>query len=168
MQLLEILGKIGFDWRMALANLVNFLIIFYLLKKFAFGPLGRMLKERQAKIEKGLADAEKAATDKIMAQEKYRLTLEEARKEANDIVARAHEQGKTILQQASHEAQEKTAIIMQEAKTRLEKEKTMMEHQIESKVVALSITIAEKILGEKVDDTFDAKFIKQINTIATK
>jgi F0F1-type ATP synthase membrane subunit b/b' len=45
MDILGILGKIGFDWQVALANLVNFLIIFWILKKFAFKPVREILQK---------------------------------------------------------------------------------------------------------------------------
>ena len=59
--MLEILGKIGFDWQVALANLINFFIVFLLLKKFFFKKIKETIRERRNKIEKGLEDAEKAA-----------------------------------------------------------------------------------------------------------
>ncbi|MBU4369492.1 ATP synthase F0 subunit B, partial [Patescibacteria group bacterium] len=59
MDLQRILGNLGFDWRMALANLVNFLIIFFVLKKYAFKPIKEKLEEREKKIKTGLEDAEK-------------------------------------------------------------------------------------------------------------
>ena len=50
----EILGKIGFDWQVALASLVNFLIILFVLKKFAFKPIKKLIQERQNKINEGI------------------------------------------------------------------------------------------------------------------
>ena len=61
----EILSKIGFDYRVALANLVNFLIVLWVLQKFAFPKIQIVLAERQAKIRKGLADAEAAKQAKL-------------------------------------------------------------------------------------------------------
>ena len=83
MNILEILGNIGFDWRIAFANLVNFLIIFYLLKRYAFGPIGRILDERRRKIEEGLEHAREAETNLMMAKE------ERARDEAAQILNKA-------------------------------------------------------------------------------
>ena len=57
--MLEILGNIGFDWPVALANLVNFLIIFFLLHKFVFKPLGKTVEKRKRDIADGLAAADK-------------------------------------------------------------------------------------------------------------
>lgn len=58
--LYEILQKIGFDWQVALANLFNFLLILFLLKKFAFKPVGRLIQDRQDKINEGLQKAKEA------------------------------------------------------------------------------------------------------------
>ena len=83
---MEILAKIGFDWQVALANLVNFLIIFFLLKKFLFGPIAKTLAERKKAISEGLQNAA-LATD----------ALSEAKKEGDKIIAEAKAQANTII-----------------------------------------------------------------------
>ena len=91
MDLQRILGNLGFDWQMALANLVNFLIIFFVLKRYAFKPIKEKLEEREKKIKTGLEDAEKSATEWRMTQQTREKTLFDARKESNEIVGQANE-----------------------------------------------------------------------------
>jgi F0F1-type ATP synthase membrane subunit b/b' len=76
----EILGKIGFDWQVALANLVNFLIIVFLLKKFAFKPIAKIIQDRQNKINEGLENAKKAA-EEAMKNAKSDIDLAAAQSE---------------------------------------------------------------------------------------
>jgi len=162
MDILEILGKIGFDWRMGLANLVNFLIIFWLLKKYAFGPIAKKIKERDQKIQQGLDDATKAASEITMAKENYEKKINEAKREANLIITKASEQGKQLVNQAAQDAQQKAEKIISDAKTVITKEKESMLAQVKEETVDLAVEISEKILKEKLDKSKNESLIKKL------
>ncbi len=162
MDIMEILGKVGFDWRMALANLVNFLIIFWILKRYAFKPIARIIKEREDKIAQGLEDAQKAKSEHQMAQQNYERTMANARKESQDLIAKAHEQGDAMLKKATAETEEKTTKIVNDARALIEKEKKQMSKELEHKTAHIAVQIAQKILGREIDVKGDEKLIKDI------
>lgn len=162
MNLLEILGKIGFDWRMALANLINFLIIFWLLKKFAFGAIKKNLDQRQNKIEEGLENAEKAKTDLLMADEAYKKRIDEAKQNANLIIAKAENAAKETINQASIDAEQRAEKLINDAKTIILKEKEKIKAEIKKETVEVAIAMVEKILSEKIDVDKDKKIIEKI------
>ncbi len=162
MDILEILGKIGFDWRMGLANLVNFLIIFWLLKKYAFGPIAKKIKERDEKIQKGLDDATQAASEITMAKENYEKKINEAKREANLIITKASEQGKELVNQAANDAQGKAEKIISDAKNVIIKEKENMMAQVKEETVELAVEISSKILKEKLDKDKNEALIKKL------
>ena len=162
MDIMEILGKVGFDWRMAVANLVNFLIIFWILKKYAFKPIQKVIKEREDKIAQGLEDATKAQSELQMAQQNYERTLTNARKEAQDIVAKAHEQGDSMLKKATAETEEKTTKIVSDARALIQKEKAQMSKELEHKTAHIAVQIAQKILGREIDIKSDETLIGDI------
>lgn len=68
---------------------VNFLFFLVVIQRFAFGPVSRMLATRRERVEQGLKDAEQARADRENAEQERLATLGEARREANDILARA-------------------------------------------------------------------------------
>jgi F-type H+-transporting ATPase subunit b len=125
--LLEILGKIGFDWQVALANLVNFLIIFFVLKKFAFKPIGKIIKERQEKIQKGLDDAKQAESALSVANSTKEEIIKEAKDEARKIVTNGEVLGKSIVKDAEAKALLEKENILKQARIDAEKEKQNME-----------------------------------------
>jgi F-type H+-transporting ATPase subunit b len=84
--LLEILGKIGFDWRMALFSLLNFLIIYYILKKFFFDMIVKSIDERQKKVKEGVENYEKAKTELGMAENNAKKIIDDAKKDANKLI----------------------------------------------------------------------------------
>ncbi|MBP6925575.1 MAG: ATP synthase F0 subunit B, partial [Candidatus Pacebacteria bacterium] len=95
--ILLILGKIGFDWQVAFANLVNFLIIFFILKHLAFKPLQKVIEKRRAEIQTGLDNAERAKTSLLNAEQEKEVIVMAARQEANDIIATAKTQADALL-----------------------------------------------------------------------
>ena len=64
----ELITKLGIDWKFLIAQIVNFLVLLFVLYKFAYGPILAMLEKRQKKIEKGLKDAEAATKNSKKAK----------------------------------------------------------------------------------------------------
>lgn len=147
--MLEILGTIGFDWRVALANLVSFLIIFWLLKKYAFGPMARIIKERQSKIAEGLDNAGKAEEHLQQAQATAAVTITDAKKEANSIVASATDQGKNIIGEATAQAEIKAKGVLDAANKKIDADREAMQSEVEAHAAEVVVRGIEKILSEE-------------------
>jgi len=118
-----ILTNLGFDWRVALANLVNFLIIVWILKKFAFKPIETAIKNREDKIKKGIEDAERATTEFQMAKQVCDKMISEAKTEANKIIASSQSQSEKIIAEAKVLQDEQTKQIILKAKKLIKQEK---------------------------------------------
>ena len=111
-EILNILGSVGFNWHVALANFFNFLIILFLLNKFFFKKLGKTIEQRHTIIERGLnqaRDAEKA--------------LSSAHTEKETLIASARKEGQAIIAQSETTAKENAAHITEEAALEIEKSK---------------------------------------------
>jgi len=104
-EILNILGSVGFNWHVALANFFNFLIILFLLNKFFFKKIGQTIDTRHLIIERGLnqaRDAEKALAE---AGEEKNAILKEARKERDSIVANGEALARDLALKIEHDAQ---------------------------------------------------------------
>ncbi len=109
-EILNILGSVGFNWHVALANFFNFLIILFLLNKFFFKKIGATISTRQGIIERGLnqaKDAEKALAD---ASDEKKDILKAARKERDSIVANGEALARDLALKIETEANEKIAL----------------------------------------------------------
>lgn len=162
MEILDSLAKIGFDWQVALANFVNFLIIFWLLKRFVFAPMQDKFKERRETIEKGIEDAKIAERERTMAEAKKEKIVEGARGEANTIVADARNKEQEIIEEAKSEAQKEQERIRKEAQKALEREKNDMKESLRHETADLIISSVEKILKEEVDEKKNKELIDSI------
>ena len=161
-KVLEILTNIGFEWRIALANFVNFMIIFWLLNKFIFPSLKKALKNRKEVIEKGVADAQKAETALVMADEEKKKIINEANYRAGDIRSEAEQDRKKIVGDAKGEATKEAEKTIAEAHKKIEISQKESEKEIYEKAVNLVVDATEKILKEKIDEKKGQQIIAEM------
>lgn len=160
--MLEILGKIGFDWQVALANTVNFIIIFFLLKKFAFGPIKKIIEQRQSKIDEGLLNAKKAETELMMAEELRNQKLASAKIEANTIIGDAQKKGDSMLDKSKEEATGLKASILAEGEKQISQKKENMRKDLEREQANLILNGVEKILKETLTEDQQKTYINKV------
>lgn len=158
---MEVLSNIGFDWQVALANFVSFLIIFFILKKWVFGPVAEILERRKALIQEGVETAERSANELASAQEEAQLITKEARKEANEIVAKAKGHGDVLIASAEGKAQEQAQKVLAKAQESIQKEKKDAERELFEKTASLVSLGVAKILNEDVDEARDKTITKR-------
>lgn len=144
----EVLDNIGFDWQVAVANLVNFLIIFWILKKWVFGPVGDVLNKRQETIKQGLSRAKDAEEQFAQAQTDAESAIKQAKAEANTLVAKAQATADGIVNTAAEKAETKAQSILDEAHRKIEKERKDMEQDLSAKTASLVAFGVQKILEE--------------------
>ena len=92
--ILDTLGKVGFDWRMGLFNLINFFLVLWILKKFLFAPIVETITERQKKMTKGMENFKQSKSELQMAEQKAQGIIDEAKVERNKVLAQAQENAK--------------------------------------------------------------------------
>lgn len=161
---MDILGSIGFDWKVALANLVNFAIVFYLLNRFVLSKLKLVLKERKQKIDQGLEDAKKAEAALFMAGQKETEIIGNAHEKANLLIIEASHKGNDLIKQA-----EKKGLVSGDElvrKAELDIERKMKKAMKESEMIAASLIVSgvKKMLIEQVDGDKNQEFIEKIVT----
>ena len=148
---MEVLENIGFDWQIALANFINFLIIFYILKRFVFGPVKKIVDERQAKIQAGIDKAQQSETELLVAQQKAQQEIKAARSQANQIVADAQDQADAQISAAKGIAEKEAQAVLDNAGVQIEKNRQSMEKELFEKTAGLVTLGVQKILEEEVD-----------------
>lgn len=120
----ELIKTFHIDIKLIIAQLVNFGIVLFVLKKYAYGPVLKMMQERTDKIEKGMADAESAGKKILEIAEKEKEVLIQARKEAQEIVTKAEEIAKKNKEEIITEAKTNPKKFYQIQPRKLNKKKT--------------------------------------------
>lgn len=161
-KLLEVLGSIGFDWKVALANFVNFLIILFLLNTFIFPKIRSALAQRRKIIEKGLEDAQRAETARIMAEEREKEVLRQAQLKANEILAQANHKGNELLKKAEEKAESAAKQLVQKAELEIDRQKAQSQKDVEKHAVDMVVSGIESVLMKELNETENDTFVKKI------
>lgn len=130
--------------------LILFLILFMILRKFAWTAILSAIKEREASIESSLQAAEKARDEMSRLQADNQKLLNEARKERDLILKEARELKEKILAEARESASAENARSIESARKQIEAEKMAAITELKNEVGRMSIEIAEKIMRQKM------------------
>lgn len=165
----ETLASIGFDWQVALANFVNFMIVLIVLLFFVFKPIKRNLDERKRVIDEGLKKAEDAETSLTGAQEEAMKIKKEASLEAQGIVGEAHDKRQQIMDDAGVSANQKINTMVADAEVRLEKDRVEKMNMVRDEAVDLVSTLANKVfkeeMTEEMKDAFNKRAVSELEKI---
>jgi F-type H+-transporting ATPase subunit b len=146
----DLIHAFGIDWKLIVAQSVNFLVVIAILSYFVYGPVMRLLKERSEKIAQGLVDAEAARTERESAAGERTVLLTEAQHEAEKIVARAQDEGKNERAALVKGAQDRAAQIVKDGELAAEEEKRRALKESEADIARAAVLAAEKILRQNV------------------
>ena len=160
--LLETLGKIGFDYKLALANAVNFVVIFFLLKRYFFGPIGKAIEERRLKNEESLILESKAKTVFENATKKEQEILTEAHHKARKIMEKAESKGEEIIEHLKNEALKEKQRIIDEGLEEVNKKEKEVRSKIEEDVSELIVMSAEKLIKSEIDPKTKVNYLEKI------
>jgi F-type H+-transporting ATPase subunit b len=148
----------GFWIIIATANFVFFLV---LIQQFGFGPITRMLGERRTRIEQGLKDAEQARRDRESAEQERLAALAEARREANEILARAQKVAQETRDADIAATREELERMRVRAASEIEAEKQRALTDLRSEVADLALAAAGKVVGETMTDTRQRRLVEE-------
>ncbi len=130
--------------------LVTFLTVLFLLKKFAWGPILNMLKEREDLIEDSLNRAAKAKEEIKDLQNTNEKMLQEARAERDNLLKEAREAKESIINEAKNKAKTEADRLITGARDQINTEKMAAITELKNQIAVLSIEIAEKIVRENL------------------
>ena len=152
---------LGINLGYLIVQILNFAILFVVLRAWVYKPIVGMLEKRRQAIEQGLEDAKVAAEARANAEKAAEDILAEARKEASRLVRaateRAEQAAAEVKAQAEHEAEEARKGALAEG----EKLKEQALGELRGQVAALAIAAAQKIIGETLDDRRQRALIQE-------
>jgi F-type H+-transporting ATPase subunit b len=153
------IGALGFSLSSFLIQLGSFLIVFLILKRWAFKPIIKLLKERTDLINDGIKLGESMNKKKHELEETIEDELSKTRAEADKIILETHQQSRAMLIAAEKDATKKAALIADDAKQKLERDVIAARDKLKNELVGLVSDATEAIIGEKMDAKKDAKLI---------
>ncbi|MEI6190842.1 MAG: F0F1 ATP synthase subunit B [bacterium] len=137
------------DWKILLAQTVNFSIVFFVLYFFALKPLKKIMGEREEKIKKGVIDANINLELVEKTKSEYTNVINKAKAEANDLFRRGKREAEARKTEIIEGAQKEVNLMIINGKKVLEVEKIRIVEEAKKEIINLTIKASEKILEDK-------------------
>lgn len=153
-------NPISFDYTY-FAQIVSFLILVWILAKFAWKPLMEMMEKRRQFIEENLAHAEQERKEAERIRLEYQEEMLKARQDAQGIIEKATKSSEERAAEILAEARKETEKMKQGALADIERERDRAIADVRAQVVDMSIAVAEKIIQQKLDLAGQEALIEQ-------
>ncbi len=142
-------------------QVVNFLLLLYLLNRFLFKPLLARMDERSSKIEKGLEDAEAAARDRELARAEREAAVAEARKESAEMLARANKIAEDTRNEILNDARTEAERVTARAREEIVAEKDRAMAELRAQVADLALEAAGKLVRSEMDGAAQRRLVEE-------
>ncbi len=149
------------DLAQVLTNIIGFLLVVWILRKYAWGPILGLLDARREKIRSDFADAEKALRDAENLKGEFNTKLGDIRNIERERVQEAVKRGEGIADGIVDEARKQADATRQKAQTDIALEADKARLELRDSVVAMAIAASEKVIGERLDDEKHRRLIRE-------
>jgi len=145
-----------------IGQIVVFMTLLLLLKKFLYGPLSELMEQRSAKIAEGLAAADAGKEAKAKADAEVAAQMQEARKKAQEILAAAEKRAAEIQEEVTNKARDEAGQIVQSAREEVEAEVNRARQVLRKEVAGIAIAAAERVINSELDAKRHSKLIDDV------
>jgi F-type H+-transporting ATPase subunit b len=149
-----------FDYTLP-AQIISFLLLVWLLSKYAWKPLMNMMEQRRINIENTLTQAQEERQQAEQIKKEYQDEMRQARQEAQEVIAKATKVSEERTVEILALAREEAEKIKKSALVDIERERDRAVSEVKAQVADLSIAVAEKIIRQKLDMPNQEKLIEQ-------
>lgn len=158
---MEVLKNFGIEPTLLLAQIVNFAIILFVLKKFFYKPIVQTLEDRKKRIEESLNNADLIEEKLQKTEEKTAKIIEEASQNAKEMIANAKSESQRIADEALLEARKTQEEIIAAARVQIDSQREEMQKQLEQETLILVTEVVKKVLGRNLKQDEQRKLTSQ-------
>jgi F-type H+-transporting ATPase subunit b len=142
-------------------TLICFAITFFVLRKYAFGPIQRTIDERRQRIQKAVEEADRARDEARQLLEQHRALIGRAKSEAGEILAEARKVGDAQIERVKQEAEAERQRRLEETKRQIEAETKRSLDLIRSEVAELTLEATARVTGKVLDSEDQRRLIDE-------
>jgi F-type H+-transporting ATPase subunit b len=144
-----------------IAQIVNFFILLFILKKYAYKPLLQAMADRRARIANDLASAEKERQAAEQLRQDYQQQLQEARNQAQALIDKAVKTAEMMKQEILEEARAEHAKMLKNAQAEIARQTEAAMAGIRGEVVAMTVAAAAKLIEKDMNSEINAKLVSE-------
>ena len=143
------------------SQLISFLILFFVLRQWAWPVLLRTLDKRALTIQEGVANAEKARRELGEAQQRIQEMMEQARLEAQNTLDQATKTSQRVRAEIEQEARERARQIVDQAQAQTQQMVAQARVELRQQVADLAILAAERVIGKSMDSATNRQLVNE-------
>jgi F-type H+-transporting ATPase subunit b len=152
---------IEIDWKIFIGQLINFSILFFVLKTFIYKPFLETVKKRREKIEEGVNKSFEAE-EKLQKLSEIKKKMEaENETQKREIIFAAEEEAKKRVSLAMEKSEQERATVLAKAEKEAEALKEREKEKIKKQIVENTFSLTEKLLKENIDDSKNKKITEE-------
>jgi F-type H+-transporting ATPase subunit b len=152
----QILEQFGVTWPKFIAQMILFIMVYWFLNKFAFGPIVEVLAERRRRIAEAQDNAEKIKAQLAESEARYNQVLAKADAEAKALIDEARQSAEAVREKRVQEAIGEAEGVIRKAHESIEQDRRKMEAEVKAAMVGLVAATTSKVTG-KILTTDDQK-----------
>lgn len=153
------------DWKIMLAQAINFLVVLFILQYLALKPIKKLMKERTERINEGLNNADKNEEVLKNTKKEYDAVILNAKAEAHEIFQSGKKEAEEKKQEMIAKAGIEVENMIENGKKILNSEKIKMVNEAKNEIVSLVVKATEKLLESHIDESSEKKSLNQIKKI---
>jgi F-type H+-transporting ATPase subunit b len=142
-------------------TLVCFAIVFFVLRRYAFGPIQKVIDERRERIRRSIEEADKARAEARKLLEEHRALIGSARRDAEEILAEARRIAEAQRARVREETEADRERRLEETRRQIEAETRRALDQIRAEVADLTLLATEKVVGKALDQADQRRLIEE-------
>ena len=146
----QIFSNFGVTWPKFIAQVILFLLVYWVLNKYAFGPVLKMLTERRRRIEEGQHNAERIKKQLAEAELRYQEVLRKANEDATRLLEEARTSSDAISQKQLQQAIKDAEGIIAKAQDTIVQERNKMVSEVKKEMVDLVVKTTAKVVGKVI------------------
>lgn len=152
-------GILGFNPQSFIVQIITFILVFILLKKFALDKIVAILEKRHQVIDEGVRHGQQMQKERENFEKETSKIAREARHQADDIISDAQKEARDIIREAEKAAHKKSEIMLADTEVRINEEVKQAKRKLEKDVANLVSEATEAVVEEKVDAKKDSELI---------
>jgi F-type H+-transporting ATPase subunit b len=168
LMLADLSSGLGINTLAFLSQLISFGFVFWILWRWGFPAIIKILDERQAVIREGVENAQRAKRELTEATSRAEQVLLEARREAQQTIDRAAKVAQDEARRIEEEARERAEQISQQQIARIQQEAARARNELSRLVVNLSIDAASQVIRRSVDNTDNRRLVEEFVSSSNK
>jgi len=144
----DLLSNFGVTWPKFIAQCILFIFVYWVLNKYAFGPIVNVLAERRRRIAEAQENAEKVKKQLSEAQRHYEEVLAKADAEAKSLIDEARASAEAVREKRVQEAVAEAEGVIRKAHESIEQDRRKMEAEVKTAMVGLVAATTSKVAGK--------------------